>query len=194
MTRRRPTTPPLTRTEREVLDRLVRRGAGSMNASDGNHLIHLWQLDQADRERDRRSAGGAERANRELKHRAERAEADAARYCAAWASARTRAKQQRNIVEAHRAECLAQPTCCEVYDGEHWVPAVPCAPMFAAQVYKAIGAAPPEPTHNSYTFEDDGELNVSCEDCSAYSDNVGDHDDARRWAEAHKADPYGERS
>lgn len=101
MTRhRKPTPPPLSRTEREVLDRLVRRGAGSMNPVDGNRLIRLWELDQADRRQERRSAGGAQQTIRELKQQVAATEAGATRYRAAWQSARRRAAHTNARLDA----------------------------------------------------------------------------------------------
>jgi hypothetical protein len=44
-------------------------------------------------------------------------------------------------------------------------------------------------THESRTWEDDGEWNVSCKACPAYVDNIGGRDDAEQWAAEHKARP-----
>lgn len=40
--------------------------------------------------------------------------------------------------------------------------------------------------HESWVREEDGEWNVSCEDCSAYVDNIGDEADAEVWAAEHR--------
>lgn len=198
MTRhRKPVSPPLSRTEREVLDRLVRRGAGSMNAIDGNRLLRLWELDQADRTQERRTLGGAQATVGQLRTQLEKAtnSVDTARWClreeleqademcverarevaryrGAWQSARARA--------AHTSARL---------DATLELPAV--------QAYMATLTYDDEPpAHDSYVIEEDGELHARCADCPAFVDNIGDQDDARRWAEDHKADPtpYGEPS
>lgn len=45
------------------------------------------------------------------------------------------------------------------------------------------------PTHQAdIRVDDDGERNVSCPDCPAYVDNIGDEDDANEWAERHRAE------
>ena len=98
--KRRPTPPPLTKTERAALDHLVRRGAAALNPSDGNHLVRLWELDQADRRQERRTAGGTERANHELKSQLTQTSAEAGRYRAAWQSARRRAAHTTAALDA----------------------------------------------------------------------------------------------
>lgn len=55
---RRPTPPPLTKTERQALDDLIRRGARALNPAEGNRLLRLLELDHADRQQERRTAGG----------------------------------------------------------------------------------------------------------------------------------------
>lgn len=55
---KRPTPPPLTKTERQALEDLIRRGARALNPAEGNRLLRLLELDQADRQQERRTAGG----------------------------------------------------------------------------------------------------------------------------------------
>jgi len=55
---RRPTPPPLTKTERTHLDDLIRRGARALNPTEANRLLRLLELDHADRQQERRTAGG----------------------------------------------------------------------------------------------------------------------------------------
>jgi hypothetical protein len=84
MTRpKRPTTAPLTDTERASLDRLLRHAARHAEPTVGGPLLRLWEHDQADRAQERRSAGGAARGairlDQQLKDttaRAEQAEAE----------------------------------------------------------------------------------------------------------------------
>lgn len=66
---RRPTPLPLTRTERDALDGLIRRGAKALSPAEGNRLLRLWQLDQAERLQERRTARGLDKLNRELRRR-----------------------------------------------------------------------------------------------------------------------------
>jgi hypothetical protein len=82
VTRPRPTTSPLTATERAQLDRLVRHVARHAEPTVGGPLLRLWEHDQADRTQEQRSAGGAARGSirlaqqlREATARAEQAEA-----------------------------------------------------------------------------------------------------------------------
>jgi hypothetical protein len=55
---KRPTPPPLSRTERQALEDLIRRGARALNPTEGNRLLRLLELDQGDRQQERRTAGG----------------------------------------------------------------------------------------------------------------------------------------
>lgn len=55
---KRPTPPPLTKTERTHLDDLIRRGARALNPAEGNRLLRLLELDHADRAQERRTTGG----------------------------------------------------------------------------------------------------------------------------------------
>lgn len=55
---KRPTPPPLTKTERQALEDLIRRGARALNPAEGNRLLRLLELDQGDRQQERRTAGG----------------------------------------------------------------------------------------------------------------------------------------
>lgn len=58
MSPKRPTPPPLTKTERQALEDLIRRGARALNPTEGNRLLRLLELDQGDRQQERRTAGG----------------------------------------------------------------------------------------------------------------------------------------
>jgi len=78
---RRPTPPPLTKTERAALDDLIRRGARALNSAEQNRLLRLLELDRADREQERRVAGGMERANRALQQQVKDLEAQLAEPC-----------------------------------------------------------------------------------------------------------------
>jgi len=55
---KRPIPPPLSKTERTQLDDLIRRGANAINPAEGNRLLRLLELDHADRQQERRTAGG----------------------------------------------------------------------------------------------------------------------------------------
>lgn len=72
---RRPTPLPLTKTERDALDGLIRRGARALSPAEGNRLLRLWQLDQAERLQERRTARGLDKLNRELRRRLKEAQA-----------------------------------------------------------------------------------------------------------------------
>lgn len=63
---KRPTPPPLTKTERQALEDLIRRGARALNPAEGNRLLRLLELDQADRQQERRTAGAADARNQKL--------------------------------------------------------------------------------------------------------------------------------
>lgn len=80
---RRPTPLPLTRTERDALDQLIRRGARALSPAEGNRLLRLWQLDQAERLQERRTARGLDKLNRELRRRLKEAEARLVAPCTA---------------------------------------------------------------------------------------------------------------
>ncbi|ABD94193.1 unknown [Streptomyces phage mu1/6] len=69
MTHRTPTHMPLTPTERERLDYLVRRAARHLGVGEEALLLRLWDHDQADRAQERRSAGGLRAALDRLNHR-----------------------------------------------------------------------------------------------------------------------------
>jgi hypothetical protein len=60
LTRHRPTSPPLSHTDRKSLDGLVRRGARALNPIEGNRLLALWEQNLKDREQERRVGGGAQ--------------------------------------------------------------------------------------------------------------------------------------
>lgn len=63
---KRPTPPPLSKTERQALDDLIRRGARALNPAEGNRLLRLLEHDQADRQQERRTAGVADAHNQKL--------------------------------------------------------------------------------------------------------------------------------
>lgn len=63
---KRPTPPPLSKTERQALDDLIRRGARALNPAEGNRLLRLLEHDQADRQQERRTAGAADAHNQKL--------------------------------------------------------------------------------------------------------------------------------
>jgi hypothetical protein len=62
----RPTPQPLTKTERQALEDLIRRGARALNPTEGNRLLRLLELDQGDRAQERRTAGAADAHNQKL--------------------------------------------------------------------------------------------------------------------------------
>lgn len=80
---RRPTPLPLTKTEHDALRGLILRGAKALSPAEGNHLLRLLQLDQAERLQARRTARGLNEANRELRRRLKAAEAQLAAPCTA---------------------------------------------------------------------------------------------------------------
>jgi hypothetical protein len=73
--KKRPTAPPLTKTERAALDGLIRRGAAALNPVEGSRLLRLLELDQADRQQERRTAGAMDTTNRALRQQLKDAEA-----------------------------------------------------------------------------------------------------------------------
>lgn len=72
---KRPTPPPLTKTERDHLAALIARGARALNPTEGNRLLRLRELDQADRQQERRTASGLGESNRQLRQQLAAAEA-----------------------------------------------------------------------------------------------------------------------
>lgn len=72
---KRPTPPPLTKTERDHLAALITRGARALNPTEGNRLLRLLELDAADRQQERRTTGGLNEANRQLRQQLKAAEA-----------------------------------------------------------------------------------------------------------------------
>jgi hypothetical protein len=76
---KRPTPPPLTKTERDHLAALITRGARALNPTEGNRLLRLLELDAADRQQERRTAGGLNETNRQLRQQLKDAEAEVKR-------------------------------------------------------------------------------------------------------------------
>lgn len=65
---KRPTAPPLTKTERAALYDLITRAARALPTDgDRKRLLRLRELDAADRQQERRVSGGLNEANRQLR-------------------------------------------------------------------------------------------------------------------------------
>lgn len=60
---------PLTQTERDHLDHLIRRAARHLTPDEQGRLLRLWEHDQADRQQERRSAGGLQAQLRRIRTR-----------------------------------------------------------------------------------------------------------------------------
>ncbi|WP_441251171.1 hypothetical protein [Kitasatospora sp. McL0602] len=61
------TPPPLSRSERQALDDLTRRGARALNPVEGNRLLRLLEHDHNDRAQERRTAGGLQNQAHQLR-------------------------------------------------------------------------------------------------------------------------------
>ncbi|MEU3563532.1 hypothetical protein [Kitasatospora sp. NPDC006786] len=113
-TTRRPTPLPLTATELDRLDHLVRRAADRLGPDEAGVLLRLWEHDRADLAQARRSAGGTQAAAQRTADRLRRAQDEAvvlqaaldtvaAKYAGAVAELRrVRAAQDGAVAQARR--------------------------------------------------------------------------------------------
>jgi hypothetical protein len=119
VTRHRPTTAPLTTTERAQLDRLIRHAARHSEPTVAGPLLRLWEHDLADRDQERRSAGGAARGSirlaQQLRETTARAEQAEQRYDDERATAVTRAhntdRVRRDLTAAEARIAALQAEC-----------------------------------------------------------------------------------
>jgi hypothetical protein len=81
---KRPTPPPLTKTERDHLAALITRGARALNSTEGNRLLRLLELDTADRQQERRTAGGIQNQVHQLRQQLTDAETKLATIAAVF--------------------------------------------------------------------------------------------------------------
>lgn len=106
---KRPTPPPLTKTERGHLADLITRGARALNPTEGNRLLRLLELDTADRQQERRTAGGLGEANRQLRQQLKDAEARIDAASAHLSAAEDYVHPHHAIEDALKALTAGQP-------------------------------------------------------------------------------------
>jgi hypothetical protein len=99
---KRPTPPPLTKTERAALHDLTTRSARTLPTDgDRNRLLRLLELDAADRQQERRTAGGMERANQALTQQLKDTEAEVQRQRRAAENEQAgKVRWRRRLIEA----------------------------------------------------------------------------------------------
>ncbi|WP_063773526.1 hypothetical protein [Streptomyces rubellomurinus] len=114
MSRRRPTPPALTDTERTRLDHLVRRAAVRLGPDEAGVLLRLWEHSEADHAQARRTAGGARATARRAAQCHAETLAQLRRARAAHQAAVAEARRQaRRASSAHTTLSLMSRVCAE---------------------------------------------------------------------------------